>query len=169
MKQKTSGFLKEARKRRMLPSVIMLISSLAAFAAWASAPEAELGVNWIDEQHSVRELMRLETRQALLRNQQHDDAENLLSPGGADGKHLQPELTAIYGVGPHLTAEVRWGSERYRFKQGQSHQLVTASGPELYVLQTFAVPCIAMIHNKKSHRLCLAGADRPNAHAGGQP
>lgn len=168
MKQKTNGLFRGRRKRRMLPSVVMLITSLAAFAVWASAPETEVSVGWADEQQSVRELMRLETRQALFRSQQRDPAGNPLLPG-SDERNLQPELTAIYGVGEHLTAEVRWGSERYRFRQGQSHQRLTAGGPESYMLQAFSVPCVAIIHNKKSYRLCLASTDRSSIRAGGRP
>lgn len=171
MKQSNDVSRSPLRQRRVLPSIMMLAGCLAGAVVWAAPPESDGTEHlWLDEQHSVRELMQLEMRQALLHERRRWQTS---TPAGgfepdSNPAVLKPELTAIYGVGRQLTAEVRWGTEVFYFRQGQSHQPERSRPAGTYVLQAFSLPCVALMHDGQSQRLCLRdnAAARPSSGGG---
>jgi len=162
MKQRTDGrglrYRRKRQCRRLGLGMIVLAGSLQGMPvqAAASAP-ATVEYDWAEEQFSVQELMRMETRQALLQQRRKmpiTDTDG--TARGSDGAEFSaPVLAAIYGVGKHLTAEVRWGQQVVRLRQGEEYERLAGDRRQSYVLQAFRLPCIALDDNGTSLHLCL--------------
>lgn len=145
---------------RLMGGLAVLMGGLLTTPVWAADPAASgAEPDWAAEQFSVRELMRMETHQALREARQRarpaDDEQSLARHDSAVDT-VRPVLAAIYGVGPRLTAEIRWGERLYRFRHGQAHEMVAGSRRQSYVLQAFRPPCIALDHEGQALQLCLA-------------
>lgn len=116
--------------RRMMPALLNMTGLLMAALHGSSVA----GVSEMDElardQISVRELMRLETAQALQRLR----AERQTRAGLAEQRTIstvgsslsEAQLVGIYGVGRKLMAEVRVGERTLLFMRGR----LQAVGPE---------------------------------------
>jgi len=156
-----------------LPMVVSLVAAIMTMAASpAGALEAEVSdaadIDWANERLGVRELMRLEMQQMLAQeaHQRQGWSAPDTSPESGHGlQERQPVLTAIYGVGHQLTAEVRWGESVLHFRRGQRHHRDTGTQQLAYVLQAFAPPCVALDEAGTSRWLCLNQAHTRAPHA----
>lgn len=121
------------------------------------------------EQMSVRELMHLETREALdlargrARNHRYPDS----APAGVGPGKEGLKLLAIYGVGKKLLAEVRVGSRPHVYLRGQALPLGAKAGAQVYRLHGITGSCVHLERRGEAHTLCL----HPSQWAGemGQP
>ena len=67
----------------------------------------------------------------------------------------EPSLSAIYGVGRNLMAEVKLDQDTYLYQQGQALPVGVAPGTDVYVLQNISASCINLKRSDVSHHLCL--------------
>jgi hypothetical protein len=117
------------------------------------------------EQMSVRELMQLETREALelargrARNHRYPDS----APAGAGPGREGLKLVAIYGVGKKLLAEVRVGSRPQVYLRGQALPLGAKADAQVYRLHGITGSCVHLERRGEAHTLCL----HPSQWAGG--
>ncbi|OWT65728.1 hypothetical protein [Candidimonas nitroreducens] len=117
------------------------------------------------EQMSVRELMHLETREALelarARARNHRYPDMVSASAGPGGEALK--LIAIYGVGKKLLAEVRVGARPQVYLRGQALPLGEKAGPRVYRLHGITGSCVHLERRGEAHTLCL----HPSQWAGG--
>jgi len=117
------------------------------------------------EQISVRELMHLETVEALelargrARNHRYPDS----TPAGAGSGREGLKLLAIYGVGKKLLAEVRVGSRPLVYLRGQPLPLGAKADAQVYRLHGITGSCVHLERRGEAHTLCL----HPSQWAGG--
>lgn len=147
----------------------------------ARAPSAMAmsAIDGLDEdQVSVRELMRLETAQALQRaramRQGYGAAAKMVDrgAGGTDGSsgggwpananasQSEPELMAIYGVGRNLMAEVVFGETRRLYRRGQALPVGVSSSPHVFLLQDISTACIRLRRPDAERHLCMDATPR---------
>lgn len=110
------------------------------------------------EQVSVRELMRLDTEQALKLAREQSGVMAASADGILRVSHAmsgEPRLTAIYGVGKRLMAEVTMGDNRYLYRRGQALPVGVAPGADVYILHKISSSCIELEHSGDVHQLCL--------------
>lgn len=134
--------------------LIMLCFYTEAFGATSPQPLAD---GLAADQVSVRELMRLETAYALKLARARVDVpmqtDMVKRPSAPmNGK---PTLTAIYGVGRHLMAEVVIDQERLLYRRGQVLPVGVAAGDTVFLLQEISASCITLQRAQESQRLCL--------------
>lgn len=141
-------------------------SKTAALAAQTVAPgRASDSGELAAEQMSVRELMHLETREALeqargrARNHRYPDS----APAGVGPGREGLKLVAIYGVGKKLLAEVRVGSRPHVYLRGQALPLGAKAGAQVYRLHGITGSCVHLERRGEAHTLCL----HPSQWAGG--
>ena len=110
-------------------------------------------------QTTVRELMRLESQQALedLRTRRGARGRGAASVdavgAGHSGDALQ--LLGIYGVGSRLYAEVRVGERVLRFRKGKPGPLGRPDAEGAPQLQEVVGSCARMTHRGEEALLCL--------------
>ena len=116
---------------------------------------------------TVRELMRLESEQALAiaRQRRRQGSEPSLSSvrAGEGGRvaALEPlRLVGIYGVGKRLFAEVRSGPQAWLFLNGHSLPVGHTAGAALYRLKEVAGACVRLDRQGDETTLCLPRAGR---------
>lgn len=109
------------------------------------------------EQAQVRELMRLETGQLLVRARHgRSDTADSLVPRKAVAMQGTPVLAAIYGVDRSLLAEVDLDGQRFLYQRGQALPVGVAPGDDVYILQDMTSSCVRLSRADASHSLCLA-------------
>lgn len=114
----------------------------------------------ISDQLSVRELMRLDTEQALTlaraRSSTPDQpASDRNTRRVSRNMNGDPRLAAIYGVGRQLMAEVVLDHVIYLYRRGQALPVGVAPGDDVYLLQSISTSCIELKKSDTSHHLCL--------------
>lgn len=113
----------------------------------------------IDDQVSVRELMRLDTEQALTLARARSSASNHLASQNTQrvsrSMSGDPRLAAIYGVGRQLMAEVLLDHVVYVYRRGQALPVGIAPGDDVYVLKSISTSCIELKKQDDLHHLCL--------------
>lgn len=108
---------------------------------------------------SVRELLQLDTAEALRRARDQAPERSVSTTAGAPSVAAAPVLSllAIYGVGHRLLAEVRLGNDRLVYLKGQSLPVgANRSLPE-HVPRLVAIDgtCVRMTHQAREHTVCL--------------
>lgn len=114
----------------------------------------------ISDQLSVRELMRLDTEQALtLARARSSTPDQPVSERNTQrvsrSMNGDPRLAAIYGVGRQLMAEIVLDHVIYLYRRGQALPVGVAPGDDVYLLQSISTSCIELKKSDASHRLCL--------------
>ncbi|HLR78700.1 MAG TPA: hypothetical protein VK062_06590 [Burkholderiaceae bacterium] len=134
---------------------------LASLSCKASPALAMLDLDGLEmDQLSVRELMRLDTEQALaLARRSMPDSR----PAGAPQRAVrsmagEPRLTAIYGTGRQLMAEVRVDQDIYLYRSGQALPVGVAPGADVLMLQKISASCVGLRNERTTHHLCLRPA-----------
>lgn len=125
-------------------------------------PNAVSAVSQIDElatdQISVRELMRLDTEYAL---KSARDRLSVKKPAVLPAKRVsrsmsgEPRLSAIYGVGRNLMAEVVLDHAIYLYRNGQALPVGVAPGDDIYLLTKISASCVDLQRTDASHHLCM--------------
>lgn len=111
------------------------------------------------DQISVRELMRLDTERALtlVRNRAGARSSNEQPAAQRVSRTMsgEPRLSAIYGVGRNLMAEVVLDHVIYLYRQGQALPVGVAAGDEVYLLTKISPTCVKIERPDKAHHLCM--------------
>lgn len=111
------------------------------------------------DQMSVRELMRLDTEQALgnaRKNLRKADKEAAGTEGGNRYAHSGVlKLVAIYGVGKKLLAEVMVGTQPYVYMRGQALPVGVKASASAYMLRSISDSCVQLERKDEAHTLCL--------------
>lgn len=135
--------------------VFLLLMQSMGMSVHALAREDDL----IDDQVSVRELMRLDTEQALARARARSSTSTHLASETAQrvsrSMNGDPRLAAIYGVGHQLMAEVVLDHVVYVYRRGQALPVGIAPGDGVYVLKSISSSCIELKKQDVLHHLCL--------------
>lgn len=128
----------------------MAAGALAAGAALAPAPSAAVPPEAAapPAAHSVESLMQLE---AGLLGAPGRGAQAPAQPRAPD----TPELTALYGLGRGLKAEVRVAGRRYLYAAGRARPLAFAADADPYQLLEIAAPCVVLLRGEIRHESCL--------------
>lgn len=147
------GLLMNKRLFMQLALLLFLSMPIAAFGAAVRADDLAA------EQMSVRELMRLDTEQALkiAKNTLRDDG---AAAGGIDGGARYAasgtlKLVAIYGVGKKLLAEVMIGTQPYVYMRGQALPVGVKASSSAYMLRGISGACVQLERKDEAHTLCL--------------
>lgn len=111
------------------------------------------------EQISVRELMRLESAQAITQARMGGADPTQTSSAwpqqGSGAQDTELILIAIYGSGTRLLAQVNIGGDHYLFEQGRAHASGRHSKETEYVLDSISKSCVRLLHGETRHTLCL--------------
>lgn len=110
------------------------------------------------DQLLVRELMRLDSEQALAMAREHvPSAVSLSEPVRRTIRSMSgaPRLSAIYGTGKQLMAEVRVDDDVYLYRSGQALPVGVAADDDVYVLQRITASCVDLRNADHTHQLCL--------------
>ncbi len=139
---------------------LLLVMSLPAGLGLAQAQNAEVDELAAD-QISVRELMRLDTALALsqVRKKLHESTRSSGNAGEASRtREGGPVLTAIYGVGKKLAAEVRVGTRTYVYMRGHPFPVGQRTADKAgFVLRGMDNACVRLEKEARELELCLAG------------
>jgi len=113
-------------------------------------------------QQTVRELMRLENLQALeehrARQSTRRPAMSLSVKAGDSASVHGLQLHGIYGVGNRMYAEVRSGSQVWRFKKGRAAPVGYPDDRiEAIRLVDVSGTCVHLMRQEKPEVLCLTG------------
>lgn len=107
---------------------------------------------------AVRELMRIETQQALVASRSRLDkavtASGMLASMAAVSSG-QMKLLAIYGVGAKLMAEVLIDNQPYVYMRGRSLPVNSKNNATSYKLAGISGSCIHLERTGDEHTLCL--------------
>ena len=131
-------------------------------ACWMETPAAIEADELASDQISVRELMRLETAQALQRlraatAKSAPEAAQLRVSSPSGGHASAARLVAIYGVGRKLMAEVRVDGQTLLFMRGRPE----AIGPgKAHAMRLLAIShrCVEVAMQGRRESLCAAPA-----------
>lgn len=125
---------------------------------------------WGDEHAfiTVRELMRLESEQALAEGRQRRGQSPQMARPSMEGAGRASQagagedvrLVGIYGVGKRLFAEVRSGSQAWLFLNGHSLPVGHTADAGLYRLREVAGACVRLERQSDETVLCLPRAGR---------
>lgn len=134
----------------------------AVMACWMETPAASETDELASDQISVRELMRLETAQALQRMRaatagSASDTSPLRMSSSSGGQAPAARLVAIYGVGRKLMAEVRVDGQTLLFMRGRPE----AVGPgRAHAMRLLAISdrCVEVAMQGRRESLCAAPA-----------
>lgn len=146
-----------------LPVLLLALMSAGMPSHVAAMPSHAVAMpqpaSLMTDQMSVRELMQLDTEQALKLARERPAAQSG-TPAGTTSRVVrsmlgEPRLTAIYGVGKQLMAEVVMDHVIYLYRYGQALPVGVAPGDDVYVLQTITSSCIKLKKPGASHHLCL--------------
>ena len=129
----------------------------------ADSPEPAVGPDYV----TVRELMRLESEQALAaarerraQNRNAGAALNSVSRKDARPAADEPQLVGIYGVGKRVFAEVRAGSHGWVFLKGHRDPVGHTARAAPYRLRDIVGACVRLEHQGAETRLCLSNASK---------
>lgn len=138
---------------------------------------SESKVLLVQEQVSVRELMRLETalalsdaRQALRHSQTRHarQAGRIRAPGQGPYQRLElPDtnvrLKSIYGVGKKLVARIQVGDRQLTYINGRPRPVGATSGESVYLLKSIEGQCVTLQRKQVQQRVCFdtSGAGTP--------
>lgn len=137
---------------------LMAVSAICTLGLYSPAAAIPGDVDIAQDQMSVRELIRLDTEQALSQARDRAGTKPLISDRPSRVSRAmagEPRLNAIYGVGPNLMAEVVLDQNTYLYRQGQALPVGVAAGEDVYVLQHISSSCIDLKRSSASHHLCL--------------
>ncbi|MAK56734.1 MAG: hypothetical protein CML17_12980 [Pusillimonas sp.] len=118
---------------------------------------------------SVRALMRMEMALALDRARQQskrlNEKTNMLASGASRLELPASELrlTALYGTGQKLVAEVQAGTRTLTYINGKPWPVGVTSGQTAYRLISIKGRCLTLVRQDRSQRVCL------DAGPGGKP
>ncbi|TEA77343.1 hypothetical protein [Allopusillimonas ginsengisoli] len=124
----------------------------------AAATEA-LHEQIIEDQLSVRELMRREAIQAgaasttgfaTIQGASHSEVARVVSTQTSG-----PRLVAIYGTGHRLVAQVDIDGNHYLYMQGQPQAMGRRNPEVAYVLEGISKSCVRLMNAETPHTLCL--------------
>lgn len=137
----------------------LIIVSLAVAAVLPNSVKAMPKVDDLAaDQVSVRELMRLDTEHALtLARQRAGVKQSAILPAKRVSRSMtgEPRLSAIYGVGRNLLAEVVLDDVIYLYRKGQTLPIGVAPGDEVYLLTRISSSCVSLKRSDASHKLCM--------------
>lgn len=111
------------------------------------------------DQISVRELMQLDTEHALkLARGRSSGPERTVSRPERTARSMlgEPSLTAIYGVGNQLMAEVVVDHVIYLYRHGQALPVGVAPGDDILLLQRISASCVDLKNADRTHLMCLS-------------
>lgn len=133
------------------------------------ASDAELfDQSLLNDQLSVRELMRLEMAEALeaarqkrLIQRQKSKSSGWVGPKTGSNQDSEdalgsPKLLAIYGVGKQLWAEVKVGTKTLLFKHDQAVPIGFKPGNTPYRLQSISTRCVSLSVEGEQKEYCLS-------------
>jgi hypothetical protein len=168
------------RARRRLPPCGSLLRGLAVTAAamaWAAhaqhdvpagTPAQALSTPEWPDTDIVDELLRRETRAALLAQARRRGMAWAMAPGSASRAdpdapaEPQPDrldLAAIYGVGKRLDVEVVVNGRRLRYRHGRKWPEESPDGEGAYALRAIQGHCVLLDRDGGNRRVCLSRAD----------
>lgn len=144
---------------------VLCVTSVVVSPALAAGPTRHSDENpafhqeLLQDQLSVRELMRLDAEQALQRLRKGGASPSpVLSPSQLPDSQrhsrLPPRLVAIYGVGNRLLAEITWKGQSYVYLKGQPSPVGRNSHASLR-LQTLSSRCATLRDDEQRFELCL--------------
>lgn len=112
------------------------------------------------EQLSVRELMRLDAEHALSLARSRSSGAAALANVAVPSRTMrimsgEPRLTAIYGTGRQLMAEVRFDDQIYLYRSGHALPVGVEVGDDVYLLQRITASCVGLRKEDSKHHLCL--------------
>lgn len=140
--------------RSMALLVTLLIVGLARIVS--AAPQLD---SLAADQISVRELMRLDTEHAmrLVRERAGVKPSNAQATAKRVVRSMsgEPRLSAIYGVGRNLMAEVVLDHVIYLYRQGQALPVGVAAGEDVYLLTKISPSCVDIERSDAAHHLCI--------------
>lgn len=150
-------------KHRSGISKAVQVGVLSMFMTGFTAPGHALPqIDGLDlDQMSVRELMRIDAENALrqTRSQASEQGRIPVRPERAVRKMSgEPRLTAIYGVGRQLLAEVVVDQVIYLYRYGQALPVGVAPGEDVLLLQKISTSCVDLKNSEREHHLCLRPA-----------
>ncbi len=141
---------------------------LAAAVPVAAQPAAVPSIRdqWLQEQQSVRELMRMETEEASTRLQPADQFAPHATQSDARGEAADDALVlvGIYGFGKRMTAQVLIDGRPHLYRQGRAQPLAQARlalhGADapleaVYTLQGMSDSCVRLARGERPVTLCL--------------
>lgn len=151
------------RTMQRRPATLSWLFGLCCAMSVQAAPRVD---RLTDDQVSVRELMQLDTRQALTLARARFSELNPAMPEEpgriARSMSAEPRLSAIYGVGRHLMAEVLLDQTLFLYRRGQALPVGVAPGDNVYMLKSITTSCVELQKPDALHHLCL----RPRQWAG---
>ncbi|RIY40548.1 hypothetical protein [Neopusillimonas maritima] len=114
-----------------------------------------------EELVSVRALMRMEMALALAHARQQSARleQTRKMPGGRESRlelpHSKVRMTALYGTGSKLVAEVQAGTRTLTYINGKALPVGVTSGATVYRLVGMKGRCLTLVRKGKSQRVCM--------------
>lgn len=153
--------MKRIKRSPSMAAAIRTMLLLVPGLCFCTAVQALPQIDGLDlEQMSVRELMRLDAEQAL--RIARGRTAGASHPGRPErivrSMKAEPRLSAIYGVGQRLIAEVVVDDVTYLYRNGQALPVGVAPSEEVLLLQKISASCIDLKNAQSAHHLCLRPA-----------
>lgn len=145
-------------RSRLVPVILALVAaSGSARLGWSHSVD-----DLVAEQVAVRQLMELETAQALQRLNAAGARTSFRSPKATQGTDAQdlngqskPRLVAIYGVGPKLMAEIQIDDRTLLFMRGRAKPVGPGKSHPLRLV-SITPPCVQLKWKEQQESLCAS-------------
>ncbi len=132
-----------------------LVFAVSAIGSQAHAEVDALAAELV----SVRELMRLETAEAIALARERAAKTGTGKPAATRAKGLAKDddlrLAGIYGVGRKLLAEIHVGASPMVYMRGHPWPVGTKASSEVYRLRNIDNNCVELERNEQSRSLCI--------------
>ncbi len=139
------------RKTFLLLAVVCSLIS-----PWHSYAKNEINIkNEDDDLTLINELMRAETVQALKNTLSYPLVTKAKELNEDSSGASKPVITAIYGVGTSVSAEVLWRDMLFTYKSGQTAPLGFVESDYLYMLEGIKGRCVGLKLKDQVNTYCI--------------